>query len=128
MTLSFIKNAFGNLVVALPRNTSEEEVMSAAAAILRISNQKNGHEGTCVYHEAILGAGEGCLVRALGRRVLHIQKTTKNIDAFLRSYWDGVGRGNATDSNVRYAVNFSAEALNYLERGTSLQHIDTHSL
>ena len=67
----FVKNAYGGLV-ALPQYASEEEVMSAAAATLRISNQKNGHAGACVYHEAIVVAGKGCQVRALRRQVVHI--------------------------------------------------------
>ena len=57
----FVKDSRGDLV-ALLQNASEEEVMSVLAATLRISNQKNGHVGTCVPHEA----------RALVRRVARI--------------------------------------------------------
>ena len=123
----FKKDASGELV-ALPRNASEEDVMSADAATMRISNQKNGHAGACVHHEAIKGAADGCPVRALGRRVLHIQKNTTNRNAFLCSYWDVVGRGDVTDSNIRYAVKFAATALKYPERGIPIDRIDTHSL
>ena len=35
---------------ALPHNASSEEVISADAVMLHISNQNNGHKGTCVYY------------------------------------------------------------------------------
>ena len=54
----FITNARGDLVT-LPCFVSIHEVMSADAATLCILNQKNGHAGACVHHEAILGAGDG---------------------------------------------------------------------
>ena len=54
----FVKNAQGDLA-ALPRTASIDEIMSAAAVTLHISNQKNGHAGACVCHEAILGRGRG---------------------------------------------------------------------
>ena len=37
---------------ALPRNVSKKEVMLEDAAMLKISKQKNGHEGACVQHMA----------------------------------------------------------------------------
>lgn len=69
-----------------------------------------------------------CPVRALGRRVIHIRSHTKNGNAFLCSYWDDIGRGDVTDTNIRFAVKFAAKALNYPERGIPLERIDTHSL
>ena len=80
-----------------------------------------------MHHEAILGFGKGCPVRALGRRVVNIRHNTNNMNAFLCPYWDDVGRGNVTD-NIRYAVKFVAKALNYSERGIPPDRIDTHSL
>ena len=50
------------------------------------------------------------------------------MNVFLCSYWDGVGSGHVTDNNIRYAVKFAAKALNYPERGISLDRINTHSL
>eukprot|EP00579_Thalassiosira_antarctica_P008857 CAMPEP_0201878722 /NCGR_PEP_ID=MMETSP0902-20130614/9813_1 /ASSEMBLY_ACC=CAM_ASM_000551 /TAXON_ID=420261 /ORGANISM="Thalassiosira antarctica, Strain CCMP982" /LENGTH=120 /DNA_ID=CAMNT_0048406409 /DNA_START=201 /DNA_END=563 /DNA_ORIENTATION=+ len=50
------------------------------------------------------------------------------MDAFLCSYWDEVGCGDATDCNIRYAVKFAAKVLKYPERGIPLQRIDAHSL
>ena len=47
----FILNTEGGLR-ALPRNGSPEEVMSADADTLQISNQKSGHKGACVHHLA----------------------------------------------------------------------------
>ena len=56
------------------------------------------------------------------------KKTTNNMDAFLWSYCDEVGYGDITDYNIRYAVKFAVDALEYPERGIPLQLVDTHSL
>ena len=66
----------------LPRNASPEEVMSADAATLRISNKKNGHKGACVHHRANMEYPKECPVRALGRKIVHIWKYLKSIDRF----------------------------------------------
>jgi hypothetical protein len=123
----FKRNAQGDLM-ALPRNASDEEIMAADAATLRISNQKNGHKGTCVHHERILDAGMACPILAIARRVLHIRKHSKTGNAFLCSYWDAVGRGDVTDGQISFAMKFAAGALNYPLRGIPIQRIDTHSL
>ena len=84
--------------------------MLGAAATLFISNQMNGHAGACVHHKAILGVGKGCTVRVL-----------RNMNAFLCSYWDDVGRDGVTNNNIRYAVKFAAKALNYPGREIPLR-------
>ena len=81
-----------------------------------------------MYHKTILGADKGCPVRALGRQVMHIFQNTNNMNAFLCSYWDDVGRVDVTDNNITSAVKFAAKALNYPERGILLDRKDTHSL
>ncbi|KAL7523426.1 hypothetical protein ACHAXR_000173, partial [Thalassiosira sp. AJA248-18] len=65
----FRRNKQGDLV-ALPRNASDADIMTADAATLTISNQKNGHAGACVHHEALLDESVACPIRALGRRVI----------------------------------------------------------
>ncbi|KAL9178895.1 hypothetical protein ACHAXT_011868 [Thalassiosira profunda] len=123
----FRKNDLG-LLVAIPRTASDEAIMSADAATLRISNQKNGDAGACVHHERIIEAGDLCPVRALGRRVVQTRRHCKSGRAFLCSYWDDVGRGDVTDGNIRFAVKFAAKALNYEARGIPIERVDTHSL
>ena len=51
----FKSNKVGYLT-ALAHDASEEDIMNADAATLRISNQKSGVRGSCVHHEAIPGA------------------------------------------------------------------------
>ena len=126
--VTFFRKDSNGMMIALPRTATDEEIMSADAATLRISNQKNGHAGACVHHWAIDGEMFACPVRALGRRVIHIRAHSRSGNAFLCSFWDEVGLGNVTDTQVRYAVKFAAQALGYPDRGIPVQRIDTHSL
>lgn len=126
--VTFFKYNERGMLVALSRKASDADVMAADAATLRISNQKNGHAGACVHHEAIAEAGDLCPVRALGRRVVHTRQHSQRGNEFLCSYWDEVGRGDVTDSNIRFAVKFAAKALDYPSRGIPIERIDTHSL
>ena len=105
---------------ALPHNTSLEEVMTADAATPQISNQKNGHKGACVHHMENMRHPKECPVRALGRRIVHIRKYLKSGKAFLYSYWDKVGRGSVTDSDIRLAVKYAVGCLDYPGRGIPL--------
>ena len=109
-------------------NASTEEVMSADTATLRLSNQNNGHKGACVRHMANMNHPKECPVRALGRRIVHIRKRLKSGKAFLCSYWDEVGRGSVTDSDIRLAVKYAAGCLDYPGRGIPLSRLDNHSL
>jgi len=126
--VTFFKRNANGLLLALPRNASAKDIMSADAATLQISNQKNGHAGACVHHEAIEGDNFVCPVRALGRRVVHIRANTKSKGALLCAYWDDVGAGNITDEQIRYTVKFAAGALHYPQRNMPIERMDTHSL
>ena len=124
----FRYNKFGDLA-PLPRNAPASEILTADAATLRISNQKNGHAGACVHHEAIEGATLVCPVRALGRRYIHIWEHAKRGEgAFLCAYWDHLGHANVTDGAIRYAVKHAARMLDYPARGIPISRVDTHSL
>jgi hypothetical protein len=54
----FKKNSWGSLRW-LPRNASEDLIMTADGAMLKLDNLKNGWKGVCVYHEA---NGTACTV------------------------------------------------------------------
>ena len=95
----FKRNEMGFLV-ALPRNAPAKDMLSADAATLRISNQKNGVAGACVHHEAIPGAGLAYPVRDFGRRAVHIRMHSRSGNAFLCTYWDNVGMGNVSLSSL----------------------------
>ena len=125
--VTFFKVRNGRLC-ELPRNASVADVMSADAATLRISNQKNGHSGACVSNWAVLDNPGRCPVRALGRRVLHIRKHSKSGNAMLCAFWDKFGKGDVTDNMVRFAIKHAAAALDYPSRGIKIERVDTHSL
>ena len=68
-----------------------------------------------------------CPVKALARRVIHIQTNSRNGKTLLNAYWNNVGRENITNNNISFAMKYSAAALNYPARGIPLNRIDTHS-
>ena len=112
----------------LPRNAPEADIVTADAATLRISNQKNGHAGACVSNWANLKHPERCPVRALARRVLHIRSHSRSGNAMLCAFWDKFGKGEVTDNMIRFAIKHAAAALDYPSRGIKIERVDTHSL
>ena len=68
-----------------------------------------------------------CPVKALARRVIHIQTNSRNGKTLLNAYWNNVGRENITNNNISFAMKYSAAALNYPARGIPLNRIDPHS-
>ena len=118
----------GRLLMPLPWDASDKEILSADAATLRISNQKNGHAGECVHHERIKEGPFACPVRALGRRYVHIRAHNRRRKSMLCAFWDKVGKGHITDTQVRFTVKMAAKALKYPERGIPLNRVDTHLL
>lgn len=128
MDVTFFKRTETGMI-ALPATASDEEILAADAATLRISNQKNGHAGACVHHHAIGGDTFACPVRAVGRRVAHIRTHCKSGEAMLCDYWDDLGEGHVTDVEMRKALKFGAGMLKYPEkRGIPIERVDTHSL
>ena len=111
----FKYNSAGKLQ-PLPNNATDEEIMSADAATLQISNQKNGHAGVCIHHTAIAGNMWVCPVKALARSITHSRQHTKNKKAFICTYFDEAGMGSVTDTQIRFTVKFAAKSLHYDER------------
>ena len=124
----FFRNDASGRPRPLPHDATDEEIMSADAATLRISNQKNGHKGACVHHSAIAGDPFACPVRALGRRAIHIRQHTKSRSTLLCAFWDDLGRADVTNDMVSFEVKMAAKALDYPGRGMPLARMDTHSL
>ena len=113
---------------ALPATASDAGILSADAATLRISNQKNGHAGQCVHTWANKRSPKDCLIRALGRRAVYIREHSRQGGALLCSFWDKVGHDHATNEMIGDAVKYAAGGLNYPARDTPLARVDTHSL
>ena len=93
ITLFFRYDSAGRLQ-PLPSNPTDDEILHADAATLRISNQKNRHVGACIHHEAIADNVWACPIKALARRYTHTSdntpKTPKHSSAhiLMRQAWD----------------------------------------
>ena len=124
----FVRCLLTGLMHPLPADATDEQILAADAATLRILNQKNGHKGACIHHYAIKDCQHLCPVRALGRRVIHISAHTKLEQALICLYWDVVGHGIVTDQQIQYAVKTAAGALKYERRGIPIDRVNTHSL
>ena len=122
------KNSRGNLRY-LPRDASDELIMTADGATLKLDNQKNGWKGVCVYHEAN-GDSMHCPVRAVARRYLHLRSRGADAKTFLSAYYDDTGkRSDVTNEDVSRALKSAATVLNYpTAKGIPIDCIDTHSL
>jgi len=114
----------------LSRHAQDDVIMEAVGANLKLDNQKNGHKGVCVHHEAN-GDPTFCPVRALGRRYLHIrQHMTGTWTTPLSACWDENGaRGDVTDKDISRSLKLAAQTLDYPATcGIPIQRVDTHSL
>ena len=122
------KNSRGNLRY-LPRDASDELIMTADGATLKLDNQKNGWKGVCVYHEAN-GDSMHCPVRAVARRYLHLRSRGADAKTFLSAYYDEMGkRSDVTNEDVSRALKSAATVLDYpTAKGIPIDRIDTHSL
>ena len=126
--VTFFKKDKSGMLQPLPSSATDSEILSADAATLQISNQKNGHKGACIHHTAIEGDMWACPVKALARRYTHIRQHTRNKNAFICTYFDKAGMGSVTDNQIRFAVKFAAKSLQYDKRGIPINRVDTHSL
>ena len=72
--VTFYKRGSDGLMQALPPTATDADILSADAAMLKISNQKNGHAGQCVHTWANTRSPKDCPIRALGRRAIHIRQ------------------------------------------------------
>ena len=57
----------------IPHTATDDEVLAATGATLKLDNMKNGWKGGCVYHEAN-GDSYFCPVKALARRFVHVRR------------------------------------------------------
>ena len=83
----FFKYGKDGKLQPLASDATDEEVLSADAATLRISNQNNGHAGACIHHTSIVENKAAYPVKALARRCIHIRQNTKNRNAFICTYF-----------------------------------------
>ena len=110
---------------------SDDEIMAATGATLKLDNQKNGWKGVCVHHEAN-GDLVNCPVKALARRYVHVRRHVagkKGWTTFLSAVFEDGIRQDITDKDIRDGLKWAAECLDYPGRlGIPVDRIDTHSL
>jgi len=61
----------------LPNNATDEEILGACGATMKLDNQKNGWKGVCVFQETN-EEGCNCPGLVLACRVAHIRHHTNN--------------------------------------------------
>ena len=118
----------------LARNASDEQIMAATSATLKLDNSKNGWKGVCVHQEAN-GEERNCGVRAIGRRYCYIRHMTaslgtkKQYKTFLSAYWIDGKRCDVNDEDIRANIKWAAGILDYEgTRNIPVDRVDTHSL
>ena len=129
MDVVFFKKDKHNRLRLLDTDASDEEIMNADGATLRLSDQKNGHKGACI-HQEHNKQKYFSPVRAVGRRYCHIRQHTDDPETFISAYFESPGnRRDVNDNDIRRALKIAAIAKDYESlRGIPTNRIDTHSL
>ena len=124
----FSRHPSTDRLVRLSPNASDDEIMSASNATLKLGNQKNGWKDVCINHEHNLHETL-CGVRAIGRRYCHIRRNSSNPNTPLFTFYEGGKDKRVNDQDIREAVKMAARQLDYEgTRGTPISLINTHSL
>ena len=120
--------AFKKGDVIIPHTASRDEILSATAATLRLSNQKNGMRGSMIHRSATSSSDKFCPVRALGRRFLHLRDNNAKQNDILSAYWDHLGKTHITDKDVRRATKAAVLKLGLAANVVTPCRVGTHSL
>ena len=110
----------------IPHDAPLEILLQAESATLKLDNQKNGIRGALVHHTAV--SGERCPVKALARRVYHLNGKGAGKQEPLRTYYDHLGRGNVTEGDIVKTVRVAAAALGLRAQGFQEERLGSHSL
>ena len=104
-----------------------EVLESATGATMKLTNQKNGVQGSCVHHHTINNR-ELCPVRALARRVHHIYANKGSGEDMLCTFADHVGKGVVTDQDMGKVIKVAVVDLKLEAKGFPATRVGTHSL
>ena len=115
----FSRHPSTDRLVRLSPNASDDEIMSASNATLKLGNQKNGWKDVCINHEHNLHETL-CGVRAIGRRYCHIRRNSSNPNTPLFTYYEGGKGKRVNDQDIREAVKMAARQLDYEGTGVSV--------
>jgi len=109
----------------LPRHSPLELLLTADAATMKISNQKNGRTGQTLHQES---TGPTGAVAALAKRVHHILSNGGTEDQLICDVFENDKWSSVQSSEIVSAVRTAAKALNLQDRGIDSDMIGAHSL
>ena len=110
----------------LSRTSSLEILLTADAATLKISNQKNGRMGETIHHQAI--GKEGCPIQALARRVHHVLHHKGTVNNLLCDYWKDGQWMSINSIDIINLVRSSVKTLGLHKNGIDADLVGSHSL
>jgi hypothetical protein len=123
----FHRNELGQLR-CLPQDAPFEMLLAVEGATLKLDNQKNGWKGVCIYQQHN-GEPLRCPVRALARRVIHLQKHNTVGKDYLSAYFVDGARKDITAEDISKHLKLAAGLLHYpTQKGIPIERVDTHSL
>ena len=111
----------------MPRDASDEQILRAAGATLRLLNQKNGWKNVCIFHHAN-GDDITYPTRALGRRYSHIRQHTTDTSISMSTYFVEGCKRHLKDTDVSAGVKMAAAERDYPFQSIPIDRVDTHSL
>ena len=110
----------------LPLNSSATLLLSADAATLTLTNQKNGTKGAVIHNDATFTAT--CPVRSLARRVAHILSFTSALSTPLSAYFVQGRLRHVLSTHINQIVKTAVAALKLHLCGFTASLVSSHSL
>jgi hypothetical protein len=112
----------------IPNTASLQELLTADAATLTISNQKNGTRGELIHHETI--NLDTCPTNSLARRIHHIMSVTRDPTTPISAYQPKphADLKHVRSSHINTKVKDLVEALGYTSAGYDRRSVSSHSL
>jgi hypothetical protein len=111
---------------ALPLNAPASVLLSADAATLTLTNQKNGTKGAVIHQEVIFEIH--CPVQSLARRVLNILSFSSDLTTPLSAYHSRGRTRHVLACHINSAVKDAVRALKLHYCGFSADLVSSHSL
>jgi hypothetical protein len=110
----------------LPLDAGAACLLSAEAATLTLTNQKNGTKGAVIHNDALFEVH--CPVQSLARRVSTILEFTSDLDTPLSAYYAQGRVRHVMASHINTAVKAATKALKLHLSGFSADLVSSHSL
>ena len=119
--VTFFKHDSSSNLRQVSRQATDETILTAHSATLKLDNQKNGWKGVCVHQEAN-GEAYNCPVRALGRRFSHIRVHARTPTTYLSAFFVASTQFNVMDSDIGKSVKAA------LPKSFTIQHTKEYQL